>query len=236
MAYYGYITGCPCEYCDKERAREVADKAAAEQVAEATPVAAPTSRLLTREMLLKGSPCYEYRNRFTERYGENGVEVTVEKALSEADDWDWEWAGAILLSRNAKAEFSRRSREADNKYDRTMQPYWDLLNAAKDEYYQVRDAAGREAYEKGLGYDARYAYMDEKSKPILAAQNAAVNAANEIAAKQRSTVWITAFAELFVTDGPAYEEEHKNDDPVYDPDIEESDEYEDDYYDENEDY
>lgn len=229
--YYGYIVDCLCEYCDKERAREVADKALAAQAAAETKEAHPTSRLLTLEMVLKGSPCYEYRNQFTERYGENGVEVTVEKALSESDDWDWEWAGAVLLTRKAKAEFSRRSREADRAYDEVMQPYWDLVNAAYDKYYEVRTEASLTDEYRALRGNDRYAYLDKRTEGIIAIPNAAQRAANEIAAKQRSDARITAFAELFIQDGAAYAEEHKNDELFVNPY-----EGEDDEYDEGEDY
>lgn len=225
--YYGYAVNCPCEYCDKERAREVADKAAAERAAAETkevhPV--PTSRLLTLEMVLKGSPCYEYRNRFTERYGENGVEVTVEKALSESNDWDWEWAGAILLTRKAKAEFSRRSREADMAYDEAMQPYNNLLNAAYDKYYAVREEATRTGEYLSLSWEGRYEYLNKKTEGIVTIPTAAQRAANEIAAKRRTDARITAFAELFILDGPAYAEEHKNDEPFVNPYEGEDDEY-----------
>lgn len=217
--YYGYIVDCPCEYCDKERAREVADKALAAQAAaetkEAHPV--PTSRLLTLEMVLKGSPCYEYRNRFTERYGENGVEVTVEKALSESDDWDWEWAGAVLLTRKAKAEFSRRSREADKAYNEAMQPYYDLYNAAYDRYDDARDAAQVTAEYRALSWNDRYDYLDKVSEGILDIPRAALNAADSIAGPMRRNAGITAFAELFILDGAAYAEEHKNDEPFVNP-------------------
>lgn len=215
--FYGYIPNCPCEFCDKERAREVADKAAAELAAAESKEAHPTSRLLTLEMVLKGSPCYEYRNRFTQRYGVDGVMVTVEKALSESDDWDWEWAGKILLSRKSKAEFSRRSREAEKAYDVTMQPYWDLVNVAYSKYYDVRDAAAMTDEYLSLGWNDRYAYLDKLSEGIMSVSEAAKQAANEVASKIQTRARITAFAELFILDGPAYEEEHKNDEPFVDP-------------------
>jgi hypothetical protein len=234
MTTYSYITNCPCDFCKAEMAREKADQEAAALAAAAKEEAPkPTSRLLTRDMVLKGSPCYEYRNRFTERYGQDGVMVTVEKALSESDDWDWEWAGAILLSRKAKAEFSRRSREAEKAYDDAMKPYWGLVNAAYDKYYEVRSQASREAFEKGLSYGARYEYMDKASEGIISVPNAAQNAAHQIAGKMRSDAWITAFAELFILDEEAYNEEHKNDEPVYDPDLEREDEDDDYLYNED---
>lgn len=227
--YYGYIVDCPCEYCDKERAREVADKAAAERAAAETKEVhpAPTSRLLTLEMVLKGSPCWEYRNRFTERYGENGVEVTVEKALSESDDWDWEWAGAILLSRKAKAEFSRRSREADRAYDEVMLPYGELVLGAYDKYHAVREEAFQTDEYRALDWNDRYEYLDKIVEGFMTIPNAAQRAANEIATKRRSDARISAFAELFILDGPAYAEEHKNDEPFVIKDDEPEDSYDD---------
>lgn len=220
--FYGYVPNCPCDFCDRERAREVADKALAEQAAAQTKEVHPTSRLLTLEMVLKGSPCYEYRNRFTERYGKDGVVVTVEKALSESDDWEWGWAGSVLLSRKAKAEFSRRSREADKAYDDAMKPYWDLSDAAHDKYYEARSEAQLTNEYRALGWNDRYTYLDKASGVILEIPNAAQRAAEKIAAKRRSDARIIAFAELFILDGPAYEEEHKDD------------EYnEEDYYDED---
>lgn len=232
--FYGYMTDCTCEYCDKERAREAADKAA-EQAAAETKVDVPTSRLLTLEMVLKGSPCYEYRNRFTERYGKDGVEVTVEKALSESKDWDWDWAGTVLLSRKAKAEFSRRSREAGRAYDEAMQPYYDLFNAAYDRYYAARDAAQQTEAYRALGWNDKYAYLDKASEGILDIPRAAQTAADQIAAPMWRNARITAFVELFILDGPAYVEEHKDDAPFVNPYEGEDDYYEDDY-DSTEDY
>lgn len=231
--FYGYNPNCPCDYCDKERAREVADKALAEQAAAKTKEAHPTERLLTLEMVLKGSPCYKYRNRFIERYGENGVTVTVEKALSESNDWDWEWAGSVLLSRKAKAEFSRRSRGADQAFDDAMKPYWDLYNAAYDKYYRARVEASRTDEYQKLSWNDRYDYLDKASDGILEIPRAAQNAADQIAAKRRCDARITAFAELFILDGPAYEEEHKDDEPFVRYEDEDDDEYENDYYDED---
>lgn len=205
-----YRDTCPCDDCTEYRKNK-----AAEETKVAHPV--PTSRLLTLEMVLKGSPCDEYRNRFTQWYGEDGVTVTVEKALSESDDWDWEWAGARLLSRKAKAEFSRRSREADKAYDETMQPYWDLYNAAYDKYCDVRNEARLTDEYRALDWNDRYVYLGKASVDILEIPTAAQNAAHEIADKRRANARIIAFAELFILDGAAYEEEHKDDEPFVNP-------------------
>jgi hypothetical protein len=225
---YNYLENCPCGACQAEMALERADKARTIAAA-AEEASKPISRLLTLDMVLEGSPCDEYRNRFTNRYGEEGVEVTVEKALSESSDWDWEWAGAVLLSRKAKAEFSRRSREADKAYDAAMKPYWDLVNAAWDKYYDVRDAASREASAKGLSYGARFEYMDKASEGVTTIPQAAQSAAHLIAEKIRSDARITAFAELFIQDEAAYNEEHKDDvqGRDYDEYEDEDDNYED---------
>lgn len=221
--FYGHIPNCDCSYCESEHKREAADKEAAERAAAETkeehPV--PTSRLLTLEMVLKGSPCYEYRNRFIERYGESGVEVTVEKALSESDDWDWDWAGAILLSRKAKAEFSRRCREADKAYDDAMKPYRGLADAAYDRYSEVRRTAFQTDEYQSPNWRDRLNYLNKVADGILEIPDAAYRAADEIARKRRRDATITAFAELFILDDEPFVS------PYYDSDDE------DDYYDED---
>jgi hypothetical protein len=118
-----------------------------------------------------------------------------------------------------------------------MRPYWDLVNAAYNEYYNVRDEVAVEAQAKGLRYSERYDLMDKASAGIMEVPNAASNAADKIAMKMRSDARITAFAELFIQDGAAYEEEHKDAEPcvIYYDEPDEDDDYSDDY-DENEDY
>jgi hypothetical protein len=216
---YNYLEGCDCDWCRSERAREEADKG----------VKTPAGRLLTLDMVLRTQPCWHYRNLFRERYGNDGVMVTVEKALSELEDWDWYWAGTHLLSRKAEAEFSRRFREAEKAYATAMQPYWDLVNAAYDKYYAARGAALEEARSKGLSYTERYGFMDKASEGILTIPQAAADAASKIADRRLITAKIIAFAELFIADEEAYNEEHKDDGPVYDPDLDEDYNEDDDY-------
>lgn len=201
-----------CYICDDERAREAAEAKAATMVA----AEVPTSRVLTREMLLKGNPCYDYRTRFIQRFTDGKVEVTLELALAQKEDWDWHWAGVALLSRKAKAEFSKRSREAEYAYDTVMQPYFDLSNAAYDKYYAARREAQGEARMRGLGYTAAYIYVAEATDDILSVSGRAVEAAATVAAEIREVARIRAFVELFLADGEAYEEEHKNDAPFVD--------------------
>jgi hypothetical protein len=229
-SYYGYMVNCDCSYCEQERKREEADKVASEKAAEAAKAAhpVPTERLLTLQMVLKGSPCYEYRSKFEERYGENGVVVTVAKALSESGDWEWEWAGTVLLSRKAKAEFSKRSREAEKAYDTAMQPYWDLVNAAFNKYYEARDVAWTAASNQYLSYTEKVDAANKASQGIMTIPQAASRAADEIATKVRSDARIIAFAELFITDAEAYELEHKDDEPFQEYD-ENYDDYEENY-------
>jgi hypothetical protein len=228
--YYGYIEDCPCGYCEQEKAREKADQEAASAAPVSKVKEVPTSRTLTREMLLKYGPCYEYRNRFTERFPVS-VEVTLELALSQIEDWDWYWAGDYLLSRTASSEFSKRTRAAEDVYHAEVKPYNELAQEAWTKYYDVRDAAKTEARTKGLNYQERYALMDKASKGLLDVAQAAQTAAIEVAGKRQNEAIVRAFVELFLADGEEYEKQHKNDVPYNEP--EDDDTYQDGYYDED---
>lgn len=208
------IATCTCTYCVRER-----EEKAAKNV--------PTlSRTLTREMLLKGGPCQEYRSRFEKRFPES-VEVTLELALSQIDDWDWYWAGHYLLSQEARREFHKRNAEAENAYDSALKPYQDLVNEAYTKYYDARDKATTDwATRTDLGTTlSRYQYINKMSENILPIPNAALNAAVEVASMILRTAKVHAFVELFLEDKDAYEAEHKNDSAFveYDDEYEEED-------------
>jgi hypothetical protein len=223
-----YISDCPYECCMAERGREAQDKAEAEAEAVKAQPEVPTSRILTREMVMKGSPCEVYRNRFIDRFPVS-VEVTVDLALSQANDWDWDWAADELLSRKAKTRWGHRICEVEQDYNKTMRPYHDLVDAAYDEYYEVRGQAAVEAREKGLSMVNRYALMNKASENILSIPNAAADAARKIARKIEKESRARAWAELFIADAEDYEEEHKNDVPFVEPDWDENEDEDYDY-------
>ena len=50
--------------------------------------------------------CPEQRALFKQHFGQGG-EVTLEKVLSVADQFDWHWAARHLLSRRALCEYNR---------------------------------------------------------------------------------------------------------------------------------
>jgi hypothetical protein len=202
---------------------------------EATPEVkkVPTSRTLTREMVLKGRPCSDYRYKFIERFPVS-VEVTLDLALSQIGDWEWDWAAEHLLSRSAQREFYKREAVADKAYSVAVKPFNDLLDNAYTEYYKVRGAAMREADDKGLSNAERYDYAAEATKGILDVPRAATNAAIEAASGVYNEARVRIFVELFLTDAEAYTEEHKNDRPFVEGSLDDDDEYEDDWYSDDE--
>jgi len=213
-----------CSICDAAAAGRLAEREAAEAAAvKAKEV--PTSRTLTREMVLKGGPCWEYRNRFIERFPVS-VEVTKELVLSQVRDWDWCWAGSYLLSREASIEFNRMADEAGERYGERVKPLYDLTRNVNAEARKLWDDAYAKAQQSGQigwgAYDIADAVRDEFKKPYQAAQDAGVRVASEQLNKFRAEAFVT----LFLADQEAYEEEHKNDPPFVEyPESDEDDDY-----------
>lgn len=224
-----YIATCPCEYCVNGRKAEAEAKAAREAAASGVKEV-PTSRLLTREMLLKENPCYDYRTQFCQRFPE-GIQVTKELAVSQAADWDWDWAGTYLLSRGANVQFRTLSDEIGEEYNRKMEPFWDLNNKVWNEYESVRAKAREEARQLGLNYAQRYTYMQNACMGIRDVANAGLRAAEKAASEWQDKKLAALFAELFLADEAAYTEQHKNDGVFVDRFDEDGEEIEPDYED-----
>lgn len=235
MVYF--IEGCPCDSCKIGQKAEEERKAAALAAAEAAKI--PTSRVLTREMVLRNRPCSEYRHRFMDRFPVS-VEVTKELAVSQAQDWDWWWAAEQLLSYGAYKKFSDRINVIDNEYDAATRPYYELVNNARDEMYRKQD----EAYNSNMPYDERLKLREQVRKDLMEAPMAARDAATPILAKRRVEKIATLWAELFLADEEAYNLQHQQDIPFVegrdgqwkDDEDEYDEEPEEDWYDENEDY
>lgn len=204
-----YIAACGCEYCVNGRKAEAEAKAAREAAASEVKEV-PTSRLLTREMVLKGNPCYDYRTQFCQRFPE-GIQVTKELAVSQAADWDWGWAGTYLLSRGAHVQFRTLQDEIGEEYNRKMGPFWDLDNKVWDEWKGIRAKAREEARQLGLGDAQRYTYVENACMGARDVANAGIRAAGTAAGEWRNKKLAALFVELFLADEAAYTGQHKND-------------------------
>jgi len=203
MTYY--IEGCPCDSCKLGQKAEEERKAA---LAEAAKI--PTSRVLTRDMVLRNRPCSEYRHRFMDRFPVS-VEVTKELAVGQAQDWDWWWAAEQLLSYGAYKQFGERVNVIDNEYDAATAPYYKLVNDARDVLYQRQDAA-TDANPQ-LSYPERVELREKIRRELMEAPIAARDAATPILAKRRVEKIATVWAELFLADEAAYNEQHQHDVP-----------------------
>jgi len=156
-----------------------------------------TSRVLTRETVMRGNPCDEYRERFNERFPES-VEVTVELAVSQAEDWDWYWAASQLLTTNGYNTFCNNQRTAEGKYDAVMQPYRVLMDAAYSEADSVYQQALNEGYT--LHYTVRYDRANKAYAEVMAVPRAAIAAARKIAQKRLNEAHAKAWAEIFISE------------------------------------
>lgn len=195
-----------CYLCEQDNANQ------AEAVEVKEEPSAPTSRTLTREMVLRGYPCSHYRHQFIERFPES-VEVTVELALSQANDWDWDWAADKLLSWGAGAEFDKQFRAFEKPLDERTKPFRDAYNARYREAQDVHTKAYEDARKAGKPYyeaeDLAYAAQREFLKLESAAIDVVYKVIGELRNKEHARIW----AELFLADQEAYEEQHKNDAP-----------------------
>ena len=69
--------------------------------------------IINAKLLRSKRACTEQVDVFIALFGEDGGEVTIDRCLSVADKFDWDWAAEHLLSPPARAE-----------YDRVVSPAW----------------------------------------------------------------------------------------------------------------
>jgi hypothetical protein len=188
-----------CYICDEAREAEAArlDAAKTTPVIEAKEV--PTSRVLTRETVEKGKPCYEYSKRFEERFPVS-VEVTAELAVTQAEDWNWDWAAATLLTCEGVAQWNRLNDKARGRYDDIVLPYQDALEAAWRKYNEAHAKAVNEGYALGLHSSSVYDRAKMLSEHLVEVERAAMAAVREVAGKRLREAQARAWAEIYITE------------------------------------
>jgi hypothetical protein len=97
-----------------------------------------TRRLLKASQLIAVGACPNQVKLFYELFGAQ-VYVTVKRAESVADKFDFSWAANKLLSAPARAEYDRVRAQAGAEYDRVRAP-------ARAEYDRVTAQAFATAY------------------------------------------------------------------------------------------
>ena len=158
-----------------------------------------TSRVLTRETVMRGNPCDEYADRFNERFPES-VEVTVELAVSQAEDWDWYWAAQKLLTQKGYNTFHNNMRVADREYDVAIQPYSGLMDAAYSKANSVYQQAIDDNLTQGLNFDKPHSNANKLYAEVVAVPSAALAAARKVAQKRLNEVRAKAWAEIYLTE------------------------------------
>ena len=189
-----------------------------------------TSRKLLVSEILRGDPCYEYSHKVAERFSVE-IEVTVELALSQADDWNWYWAASRLLTEEGYEKFSKIVNDAENSHASQLQPYRDLaMQAHAEAHIEYNRVLTIEVEKSGNWYsDAAIIAANVAYAQVTGVSKAALTAAREVVQLRVNKVQAKAFAELYISEEGT--EEQTGNDRWYGRD----DDYDEDY-DENEDY
>lgn len=191
-----------------------------------------TSRTLKVSEILRGDPCYTYSQRLRERF-ETEINVTVELAVSQADDWDWYWAASRLLTQAGYEKFSAAVEEGYEAQDEELQFLRDASRSAhsraRDEYNRVL-ADSRDG--NGWVFDDAYHAANKAYSELTEVVDAAYEAARKVTGARVNKIAAKVFAELYIgEDGTA---DLTGNDRWYGRDYNSEDC--DDSYDENEDY
>jgi hypothetical protein len=187
-----------------------------------------TSRKLLVSEILRGDPCYTYSQRLRERFNVE-IDVTVELAVSQADDWDWYWAASRLLTTPGYEKFSATVNKAENEQSDALKPYRDLARQAREE---ARNEYNRvlaiEVEKPGNWYsDKAYQAANEAYGKMTQVADAALTAARKVLEGRTNLVAAEAFALLYIEeDGTT--DQTGNDKWYGHDDYEDSDYYEDD--------
>jgi hypothetical protein len=155
----------------------------------------PTSRILTRQMVMGHDPCPSQRNLFMERFPEQ-VEVTVELAVSQASDWDWYWAADELLSYDGYRQWQAIRQAANGQFTSPLEPYRELFDQAYDAAWVARDEVLRGDFSVPEVGAAQMTFEESLAIPW-----AALAAAKKIATDRYKRATAKAWAEIYIAEG-----------------------------------
>lgn len=169
------------------------------------------SRVLTRETVVGEGPCSYYRNRFIERFPDS-VEVTVELAVSQSEDWDWWWAAERLLTREGYKTFVSKNDELEEILLQRVRPYRQLLNEAYTAYYAEFDRLFAEnTAGTWAGDDRAYEIAREGAKHLIEVPQAARDTVEDLNIKRLAEGRARIWAEIFISETDKDFQENKND-------------------------
>lgn len=160
-----------------------------------------TSRKLLVSEIRRGEPCYVYSQRLSERFNVE-IDVTVELALSQADDWDWYWAASRLLTQKGYNEFSRIVNKVEDAQSDDLKDLRKLVSAkrelARAEYDQVLRI---EVEKEGNWYsNAAYEAANKAYARIVEPFDAALHAARKVTEHRVNVVKAQTFATLYISE------------------------------------
>lgn len=203
-----------CYICDHEAAERAATKAAEPQ----------PQRELALSEILRGDPCWTYRQRLGERFGPDAkIMVTVALAVEQAQDWDWYWAASRLLTESGYNTFQGKALTPRAEAHDILRPYQELhsasLGSASEEYDRTRSRVLDETGDLNKAYDA----ADKVYNHLTEASEAAIKAVRETTTERLNLVLAQLFAEIYISEEGTKEPNgntrwYGNDEPVDDED------------------
>lgn len=157
------------------------------------------SRKITYNELLDHDACSPYRHRFMERFAD-GVELTVDLAVSQAADWDWHWAGGNLL-KDCDGFFEAYD-TADHVMGTALRPYQELFDAAYQKIKTKADETRCDALNNGMSEYAAWDLYDKIITDGTTVEYAAKEAAYEALHKIFQETIAREFAERYIAEKP----------------------------------
>jgi hypothetical protein len=160
-----------------------------------------TSRKLLVSEILRGDPCYIYSQRLAERFNVE-IDVTVELAVSQSDDWDWWWAASRLLTEAGYEEFSSAVHKAENARRDTLKPYTDLARRDREEAHKEYDRVLRIGADNPSSWysysDATYRAANAAYHEVTKVSEAALKAARDVLQGDVNKAAAETFATLYI--------------------------------------
>jgi hypothetical protein len=187
-----------------------------------------TSRKLLVSEILRGDPCYVYSQRLEQRFNVE-IDVTVELAVSQADDWDWYWAATRLLTAAGYEKFSEAVRKMDSEQNSQLKEFNTLARRDREQARIEYDRVLRIEVEKPGNWHTNAAYIaaNKAYNQVVEVSEAALHAARKVLDGRTNKFAAETFATLYI--GEEGTTDPTGNDKYYDPDrYEDSDYYEDD--------
>lgn len=166
-------------------------------------------RLFTYAQLAAYDACANYLELFEERFGRDGeVLLTVELAVEQASDWDWDWIARYALSPEGWDAYDAVTDPALRVYRDVMDPLWEATDAAANQAREAREEVFRR--HNTNQWNASSTVLAEArgaGGAVLKDAQEAERTAQETARQVLVKVQARAFAECYIREGQVSDSE-----------------------------